>query len=121
MERVRLYKNGMPTKTGVGIYAQRLIENFPSLPIEEEGRLSDLHLRENFIRRVYVYSRWKKMMLAPVSIARLQAFHAHHKYIFMSHSQLKAKALGALLSEKITKESVATIFKIGRASCRERV
>ena len=77
---------------------KRLIKNFPFLPVEEEGRLEDAHLRENFIQRVYAYSRWKEMLSEPVSISRLQAFHAKHKYIFMSHNQTKAKALGALLA-----------------------
>ncbi len=74
------------------------MKNFPFLPVEEEGRLEDAHLRENFIQRVYIYSRWKEMLSEPVSISRLQAFHAKHKYIFMSHNQTKAKALGALLA-----------------------
>lgn len=98
MERVRIYKKGVPEKNGVGLYAKRLIENFPYLPIEEEGRLEDAHLRENFIQRVYIYARWKNMLLTPVTLARLQEFHARHKYIFMSHDQIKAKELGALLA-----------------------
>jgi uncharacterized protein YbbK (DUF523 family) len=55
MERVRLYTNGTPSRTGIGLYARKLIENFPSLPVEEEGRLEDSRLRENFIQRVYIY------------------------------------------------------------------
>ncbi len=98
MERVKLYHNNMPQKSGVGIYARRLMQNFPHLPIEEEGRLEDANLRENFIRRVYVYARWKEMLAQGLSLPLLQTFHANHKYIFMSHHQLKAKALGALLA-----------------------
>jgi uncharacterized protein YbgA (DUF1722 family)/uncharacterized protein YbbK (DUF523 family) len=98
MERVKIYHQDMPTKKGVGIYAQRLLENFPCLPVEEEGRLEDAHLRENFIQRVYIYSRWKQMLEQGVSIACLQVFHANHKYIFMSHDQVKARVLGALLT-----------------------
>jgi uncharacterized protein YbgA (DUF1722 family)/uncharacterized protein YbbK (DUF523 family) len=98
MERVKIYSDGMPSKKGVGIYAKQLMKNFPFLPIEEEGRLEDSHLRENFIQRVYIYSRWKKMCASGLSIAKLQEFHASHKYIFMSHKQLKVKELGALLS-----------------------
>jgi len=98
MERVKLYHKDMPRKKGVGLYAQRLMENFPHLPVEEEGRLEDAHLRENFIRRVYVYSRWRNMLQQGLTLAALQAFHANHKYIFMSHDQLKAKELGALLA-----------------------
>lgn len=104
MARVKLYsnpdsKNNHSTKDGIGIYAQRLMENFPFLPIEEEGRLTDAHLRENFIQRVYIYSRWRAMCDDGLTLANLQAFHANHKYIFMSHDQLKAKELGALLAD----------------------
>jgi uncharacterized protein YbgA (DUF1722 family)/uncharacterized protein YbbK (DUF523 family) len=98
MERVKIYHKDMPTKKGVGLYTQRLIENFPYLPMEEEGRLEDVHLRENFIARVYIYARWKDMFKERVTISQLQAFHANHKYIFMSHDQIRAKSLGALLA-----------------------
>ncbi|MFT6751659.1 MAG: hypothetical protein ACI9VI_002477 [Candidatus Azotimanducaceae bacterium] len=104
MDRVRLYKNDMPSRTGVGLYAKQLMKNFPHLPIEEEGRLGDARLRENFIQRVYIYSRWKIMSQQSITIASLQAFHASHKYIFMSHDQNAAKALGAQLSGNQTEQ-----------------
>ena len=104
MERVKVYSNLMPEKKGVGLYAKQLIENFPFLPVEEEGRLEDAHLRENFIQRVYIYTRWKKMSQQPITLANLQEFHAKHKYIFMSHEQLKAKDLGASLALKKVKD-----------------
>lgn len=100
MERVNLYKGKQPDKTGVGLYAKRLMENFPHLPVEEEGRLGDAKLRENFIQRVYIYSRWKTLLADNLTLPALQQFHAQHKYIFMSHDQLKAKELGALLAQK---------------------
>ena len=108
MERVRIYKKDVPEKNGVGLYAKRLIENFPFLPIEEEGRLEDAQLRENFIQRVYIYARWKNMLQQPVTLSRLQEFHASHKYIFMSHDQIKAKELGALLAVT-KKDDIATL------------
>jgi uncharacterized protein YbgA (DUF1722 family)/uncharacterized protein YbbK (DUF523 family) len=98
MERVKVYSKGAPNRSGVGLYAQGLIKNYPHLPIEEEGRLEDPHLRENFIQRVYVYSRWKKMQQQGCSLNALQDFHACHKYIFMSHNQQKARELGVLMA-----------------------
>ncbi|MBQ0724592.1 MAG: DUF523 and DUF1722 domain-containing protein [Cycloclasticus sp.] len=97
MARVKVYSNDMPKREGVGLYAKTLMTNFPFLPVEEEGRLEDAQLRENFIQRVYVYSRWKAIESQELSLTNLQAFHAQHKYIFMSHHQTKAKELGALL------------------------
>jgi uncharacterized protein YbgA (DUF1722 family)/uncharacterized protein YbbK (DUF523 family) len=102
MERVKLYKGiekgQMAEKTGIGLYAKRLMENFPYLPIEEEGRLGDARLRENFIQRVYIYARWQAMEQEGFTIAGLQAFHAQHKYIFMSHNQNLGRTLGASLA-----------------------
>ena len=97
MERVKVYSKGAPNRSGVGLYAQGLMKNFPHLPIEEEGRLEDPHLRENFIQRVYVYSRWLNLYGKDLSLKVLQNFHARHKYIFMSHSQQKSRELGALI------------------------
>jgi len=104
MERVKVYKPAspkqkIPEKNGTGIYAQQLINNFPDLPVEEEGRLNDLIIRENFIQRVYVYHRWHQMLSTNFSLKDIQQFHAQHKYIFMSHSQSALKELGALLAK----------------------
>lgn len=99
MERVRLYKGNMPERIGVGLYAQRLMLNFPELPVEEEGRLEDPHLRENFIQRVYIYSRWKKLIAGCASFSELSEFHARHKYIYMSHDHALARALGTWLAD----------------------
>lgn len=99
MERVRLYKGDIPDRIGVGLYAERLMQNFPDLPIEEEGRLEDPVLRENFIQRVYIFSRWQKLMAQAVSMKSLTLFHAQHKYIYMSHDQSMARQLGSWLAE----------------------
>lgn len=102
MERVKLYKGiekgQMAEKSGIGLYAKRLMENFPHLPVEEEGRLGDAKLRENFIQRVYIYARWQMMEQEGFTLAGLQAFHAKHKYIFMSHNQSLGRTLGASLA-----------------------
>lgn len=99
MERVRLYKGDVPDRIGVGLYAERLMKNFPNLPVEEEGRLEDPVLRENFIQRVYIYSRWQNLMEQAISMKSLTLFHAQHKYIYMSHDQSMARQLGSWLAE----------------------
>ena len=109
MERVKLYKTQMPERIGVGIYARRLMENFPHLPIEEEGRLNDLAIRENFIQRVYIYARWQSLQQHPLTLNILQQFHAQHKYICMSHNQLATKALGALLANNTPVANIAEL------------
>ncbi|ASP47525.1 YbgA family protein [Cognaticolwellia beringensis] len=104
MERVRLYKGDMPDRIGVGIYAQKLMENYPNLPVEEEGRLGDAILRENFIQRVFIYARWQKLAVEGLSLQTLNRFHAQHKYIFMSHNQAMAKELGHWLAQAHAEE-----------------
>jgi uncharacterized protein YbgA (DUF1722 family)/uncharacterized protein YbbK (DUF523 family) len=98
MERVKVYNKTMPTKTGVGIYAKQLLENFPSLPVEEEGRLEDPHLRENFIQRVFVMRRWFQLVEDGMKLSDLLDFHARHKLIIMSHNQNYNRELGQLLA-----------------------
>jgi uncharacterized protein YbgA (DUF1722 family)/uncharacterized protein YbbK (DUF523 family) len=98
MERVRVYKGSMPERKGIGIYAKQLIKNFPQLPMEEEGRLGDPVIRENFIQRVFIFHRWKTLMNQTISLNSLYEFHAQHKYIYMSHCPEKAKNLGRLIA-----------------------
>jgi hypothetical protein len=62
MERVRLYStNGVPNRSGQGLFAAALMQRFPHLPVEEEGRLQGPRLRENFVTRVFAYQRWGQM------------------------------------------------------------
>lgn len=96
MERVKVYDDkGMPSTTDSGIFAAALIKSFPRLPVEEEGRLGDARLRENFIERVFFYWRWARMT-ADLSVAGLTEFHAGHKLNFMSHQQNNARELGRI-------------------------
>ncbi len=96
MERVKVYINDHPTRIGTGIFSQYIQDNFPLLPIEEEGRLADPHLRENFIQRVYIMQRWKQLNVIGLSLNKLTTFHSRHKLIVMSHDQNLARALGKL-------------------------
>ena len=99
MERVRLYQNDMPVKKGVGLYAERLMDNFPNLPVEEEGRLEDPVIRENFLQRIFIYTRWKELCSEPLQWKHLTKFHAQHKYIYMSHNQNLSRELGSWLAD----------------------
>ena len=99
MERVKVYKNNMPERKGTGVYAAQMMKNFPYLPVEEEGRLGDPALRENFIQRVYVLQRWREMISRGLTARTLTDFHAQHKLIIMSHNQNNVTALGRLLAD----------------------
>ena len=88
MERVKIYSNGAPSKEGVGIYAKTLMQKYPFLPVEEEGRLGDAVLRENFIQRVFIYARWQKMLEQPFSMVLLRYFCLRRMILLPSHRWL---------------------------------
>lgn len=99
MERVKVYHNNNPRRSGIGIYAAVILEKIPNLPTEEEGRLGDARLRENFIKRVFIYKRWQNLIKTQPSKNALVEFHARHKLIFMSHSQTQTRELGQLVGQ----------------------
>lgn len=100
MERVRLYDdNGMPAREGVGLFAESLMARFPNLPVEEEGRLNDPRLRENFITRVFAYDRWLHLRESDPTPGDIVAFHTQHKMLVMAHSQEHYRLLGPLVAQ----------------------
>jgi uncharacterized protein YbgA (DUF1722 family)/uncharacterized protein YbbK (DUF523 family) len=87
MEGVAVYnKKGMPVKKGIGLFARAFKEHFPLLPVEDEGRLHDPKLRENFIESVFVFKRWRESLVQGKSRQRLINFHTRHKLLILSHS-----------------------------------
>ena len=100
MERVKVYNDkGMAEKNGVGIFARALMARLPLLPTEEEGRLQDIHLRENFIVRVFTYRRWQELQAAGGATAgHLVDFQRRHKLLLMAHSPELARQLGKLVA-----------------------
>jgi uncharacterized protein YbbK (DUF523 family) len=86
-----------PKPEGVGIYARKLMENFPNLPVEDEGRLGDFALRENFIQRVFALHRWLLLEEQGRSVAALTGFHERHKGLIMSHDQDGCDSLDELI------------------------
>jgi uncharacterized protein YbgA (DUF1722 family)/uncharacterized protein YbbK (DUF523 family) len=100
MERVKLYgAAGMPEKAGTGVFAAELLRRFPGLPVEEEGRLHDARLRENWIERVFAYRRLRSLFAGRPSRARLVAFHTAHKLQLLSHSEVHYRELGRLVAD----------------------
>ena len=101
MERVLEYKIGTnnSTKTGVGVFAKALMDAYPHLPVEEEGRLNDMVIRENFFTRVYAYDDWRKMLASGLTKHKLIQFHSRYKYLLMAHSPKWYRELGPLLAD----------------------
>lgn len=101
LERVKVYnQSGMAAKTGIGLFAKTVVERFPELPVEEEGRLRDARLRENFIERVFAYARWRQNVLeGQRQPAALIDFHATHKLSIMAHQVAAVTQLGHLAAQ----------------------
>jgi uncharacterized protein YbgA (DUF1722 family)/uncharacterized protein YbbK (DUF523 family) len=101
---------GMRGRQGVGAFARVLLERMPLLPVEEEGRLNDPRLRENFIERVFA-SRRVKDLLATGSAARdLVAFHTRHKFLVLAHSPELYRRLGRLVAAGRGRHAYAVLF-----------
>lgn len=100
MRGVKVYdKNNVPSKKGVGIFARAFMERFPEMPVEDEGRLNDANLRENFIERIFVYRRWQHYVETDGSRKGFVDFHTDHKLLVMAHSPVLLRELGALVAQ----------------------
>lgn len=115
MERVRVYgPSGMPGRRGRGLFAAAFIAAFPLVPVEEEGRLNDPVLRENFIERVFAYRRWRALVAAPTRGA-VVAFHTAHKFQLLAHSPKHYTLLGRLVAEQKRQRPAALVAEYGVA------
>ena len=99
MQRIKVFdEKGMPHKVGVGIWARAFMDHFPLIPAEDEGRLNDPVLRENFIERVFCLQRYREAMRPRRSRGALVGFHAGHKLQIMAHSPAIAKEMGRVVA-----------------------
>ena len=97
--RVKVYnEKGMPEKKGVGIFASEFTRHFPLIPAEEEGRLHDPRLRENFIEQIFSLKRWRETVAQGASIGNVVDFHSRNKLLILSHSPEYARAMGKLVA-----------------------
>lgn len=100
MERVRVYQeSGAPLKQGRGFFGGAIVDHFPNLPIEEEGKLNDPALRENFIVRVFSYSRLQDLFKTGFDKGAIVRFHSIHKYLLLAHSPQHYKELGRIVAQ----------------------
>jgi uncharacterized protein YbgA (DUF1722 family)/uncharacterized protein YbbK (DUF523 family) len=100
MERVKIYYGkGEPAKTGVGLFAREFMQHFPLLPVEDEGRLHDPDLRENFLERLFAMKRWRETLALGSKRGHLVDFHTRHKLLIMSHSPKHYVLLGKLVAQ----------------------
>ncbi len=100
MQGVKVYtESNIPVKKGVGIFAGTFMKYFPLMPVEDDGRLNDPGIRENFIERVFVYKRWQEFLREGGKHGSLVDFHSDHKYLIMSHSPKHLIELGKIVAD----------------------
>lgn len=99
MRGVKVYNpSGVPVHTGVGIFARAFIKRVPLMPVEDDGRLQDPSLRENFIERIFVFRRWNDLVSSGGRIRDIVDFHTDHKLLILSHSVKHYKILGSIVA-----------------------
>jgi uncharacterized protein YbgA (DUF1722 family)/uncharacterized protein YbbK (DUF523 family) len=101
MERVKVYhaQSGHPLESSAGMFAATLMRALPELPVEEEGRLMDPRLRENFVERVFIYHRWHCYCASGMTPAALVEFHTRHKFSVLAHDEPAYRELGRLVAD----------------------
>jgi uncharacterized protein YbgA (DUF1722 family)/uncharacterized protein YbbK (DUF523 family) len=111
MERVKVYnESGVPRSVGVGLWARAFKDHFPLLPAEDDGRLHDPSLRENFVERIFCLRRYRDAIGSRRSRGALVAFHAAHKLQLMAHSQKILREMGQLVAHA-KERSVGELFR----------
>jgi len=99
MIRVKVYnEKGMPHKVGIGIFARAFMAQFPLLPVEDDGRLNDPSIRENFILQIFTMKRWRDNLARKQSMGSLVDFHTRNKLLILSHSQKHYRLMGKLVA-----------------------
>jgi len=91
-------QDGYRRKEGIGLFAKAFVERFPLIPVEEEGRLNDARLRENFFERIYAYRRWKSIEDADSNVHGFIQFHSRHKLMLMARGSSYYQELGRMVS-----------------------
>jgi len=100
MVRVKVYNDkGMPHKVGVGIFAREFMNRFPLIPVEDDGRLNNPQIRENFIVQIFTMQRWRNSLTGKRGMGKLVDFHTRNKLLIMSHSQKHYRLMGKLVAQ----------------------
>jgi len=102
MERVKVFDapeaRAATRRDGVGLFARALLDRLPNLPVEEEGRLEDARLRENFVERVFAHARLRRLFSPRWTLGALVAFHTAHKMQLLAHSTEGYRSLGRFVA-----------------------
>ena len=101
MIRVKVYsEKGMPRKVGVGMFARAFMDHFPRIPCEDDGRLRNPAIRENFIERIFSLKRWRDVASKAPKMGKLVDYHSRNKLLLLSHSQKHYRLMGKLVANE---------------------
>ncbi|WP_371188626.1 YbgA family protein [Thalassotalea maritima] len=124
MERVKVYSEDGKgsTSDGIGAFAKEVMRANPLLPCEENGRLNDALIRENFVARVFAYRDWQMLLKSGATKHKLMQFHARYKYTLMSHDLVAYKRLGRLLaSTELAIQDMADKYILGLMTAMKKI
>ena len=114
MEHVKVYDTkSAPSKSGQGLFAEALLRRCPLLPVEEEGRLQDARLRENFLERVFAFHRLRRFFASRWQVGDLVTFHTAEKFLVLAHDPAGYQALGRLVAgaKRAAHDRLATAYQ----------
>jgi len=114
LSRLKVYIKDMPgERDGVGVFAAKLMELCPQLPLEEDGRLNDPVLRQNFVERIFGRNRWRSLVRNGLDRGALVEFHTAHKLLLRAHSEVMYKELGQVVASAGTVSNEALFARYG--------
>ncbi|MDD3325250.1 MAG: DUF1722 domain-containing protein [Sulfurospirillaceae bacterium] len=105
--------NGQSIGKGNGVMAQKLQDVYPYLPIEEEGRLQDPWLRENFVMQLFAYDRWMKLLETPVTMHTLISFHTASKFLLQAKNEQNYRELGKIVANHESRDITTCLSEYG--------
>jgi uncharacterized protein YbgA (DUF1722 family)/uncharacterized protein YbbK (DUF523 family) len=96
----RYLENGFCEGKEDGVFMAMCRERFPHLPMEEEGRLQDMWLRENFVMQVFAYDRFERFRVSSPDMKELVKFHTEHKFMLQSKNEMLYRQLGNVVANR---------------------
>jgi len=123
----RYAASGQPADhRGRGVFAQRMIDQSPLLPVEDEGRLNDAVLREEFTERVFAFARLRELLSGAWEPRDLVSFHARHKLQLLAHDPARLRGAGRIVAaagsapREVTETAYRDVFQAALTSRASR-
>lgn len=111
-KNVKIY-NGTSKVTGStkgsGIFGGKVIEKFPYAAVEDEGRLYNYRIRDNFLMKIFMNADFRRVKESN-SLNELIKFQSRNKLLLMSNSQKYMKILGRIVANSEEK-NIETIIE----------